>query len=140
MQMSRSVTTPHTFSWSSTTGRNPQLPFHINAAASPRFARGVPKYGVPIMTSFTFMAPSYPQTHWSQVKVTFHAPLPPNNAHAAPLPHSRFPSGNGPRPAARAIPPQSGPLPTGPPFPESPAPATPPTRLLLPSRVAPPSL
>src|SRR5579883_2208461 len=61
MQISRSVSTPHTFLSASTTGRNPQLPFHISSVAIPRFAWSDTQYGVPIITSLTFMAPPFAQ-------------------------------------------------------------------------------
>src|SRR6266705_1994334 len=55
MQMSRWVITPHTLLSAPVIGRKPQFPFHINSAASPRLASLRHVYGVPIMTSFTFM-------------------------------------------------------------------------------------
>jgi hypothetical protein len=53
--MSRSVTTPKTVPSFATTGRNPQLPFHINSVAAPKFVSGWQQYGDVDISSLIFM-------------------------------------------------------------------------------------
>src|SRR6202008_2079228 len=56
MQISRSVTTPHTLPSASTTGRKPQLTFHIISVAAATLVAAWHEQGVPVITAFTCIA------------------------------------------------------------------------------------